>query len=143
MYVPPLPAMIEATWVPWPCPSWAPASALKFAVAAIRPARSGWAVSTPVSSTATLTPWPLSPAAHACVAPIWATLRSRVTRTLRSSQIFCGPDLARSNVCQNRPVSFLSIFTALPSMLGRARALASVAGACCMITGVVALSASV
>ena len=42
------------------------------------PARSGWVASTPVSSTATFTPVPSSPAAHAVGAPICGTLSSSI-----------------------------------------------------------------
>ena len=57
----PLPAMVEATWVPWPTVSPASASSVKLRASATWPARSGWVASTPVSSTATVTPAPVEP----------------------------------------------------------------------------------
>lgn len=54
----PLPAAVEATWVPWPSRSAASGAPLKFRAATTRPWRSGWVSSTPVSRTAILTPSP-------------------------------------------------------------------------------------
>src|SRR6266511_4119798 len=48
----PVPAMVAATCVPWPCRSTASASSVKLAVSVTWRARSGWVASTPVSSTA-------------------------------------------------------------------------------------------
>jgi hypothetical protein len=68
---------------------WSSASAasLKFCDASTLPARSGWAEAMPVSSTATFTPAPVHPAAHAVGAPISGTLSSKVACTTPSSQI--------------------------------------------------------
>jgi len=83
----PVPATIEATWVP--CPRWSvvESASEKLAEATtLPPRRSGWVASMPVSSTATLTPLPLSPADQAAGAPIWVRLGSRsVARKRRSS----------------------------------------------------------
>ncbi|CAM5687878.1 hypothetical protein SCANM63S_06630 [Streptomyces canarius] len=81
----PLPPTIEATCVP--CPKWSSVLALseKSTASVMRPARSGWLASTPVSSTATLTPWPSSPAFQAVGALICAVLRSSTAFTLPSS----------------------------------------------------------
>ncbi len=84
----PLPVMIDATCVP--CPKWssAPVSLpVKSRAPATASARSGCVASTPVSSTATVAPFPVWPADHASGAPICGTLRSRLTRTGASSQI--------------------------------------------------------
>ena len=75
-----------------------PPSMLKSARSTTRPARSGWLKSAPVSSTATRTPCPVTPAAQACGALTCFRLRSRsgagtrpavtapVARTRRSNQ---------------------------------------------------------
>lgn len=54
----PVPPTVAATCVPWP--KWSSVLGLpeKSFASATRPARSGWFASTPVSSTATFTPWP-------------------------------------------------------------------------------------
>src|SRR5215203_4856013 len=56
------------------------------------PARSGWVVSMPVSSTATFTPLPVSPADQAAGALTWVRLGSRSTaRKRRSSHTLLTP----------------------------------------------------
>jgi hypothetical protein len=57
----------------------------------MRPAKSGWSALMPVSSTATFTPWPVSPAAHAAGAPICGALTSRKGLWSRSSQTASTP----------------------------------------------------
>ena len=57
----PLPATIEATWVPCPNRSVAVSDSVKFSSPTTRPARSGWVASMPLSSTATVTPDPSNP----------------------------------------------------------------------------------
>jgi hypothetical protein len=87
-----VPATIEATWVPWPKWSVVEPDSAKSAAATTLPRRSGWVVSTPVSSTATLTPLPVSPADQAAGAPIWVRLGSRsVARNRRSSHTWVTP----------------------------------------------------
>ena len=81
----PVPAIVEAVWVPCPLPSWVDSPGTKLTAVSTRPARSGWASSYPVSSTATLTPVPSRPAAHAAGAPIWAVLSARLAFTRPSS----------------------------------------------------------
>ncbi|GAA3044666.1 hypothetical protein GCM10020229_64800 [Kitasatospora albolonga] len=54
-----VPAMVPATWVPWPLPSWATASlSTKSQPLAARGARSVWLIRTPVSITYAVTPAP-------------------------------------------------------------------------------------
>lgn len=89
----PVPAMVEATWVPWPLPSSTDSPGTKSSVAVMRSARSGWVVSTPVSRTATSTPLPVFPDAHTCGAPICAVLSARAAFTLPSSQTLAIPAL--------------------------------------------------
>jgi hypothetical protein len=88
LYLPPdfapLPAMIEATCVPWPTTSSAFASVVKFSFAAIFPAKSGWVASMPESRIATVTPVPSRPACQAAGAPICGTLTSRSSLRLPS-----------------------------------------------------------
>ncbi len=93
LYVPPalapVPATVDATCVPWPDLSPVPeAEPLKSCSATTCPVRSGWAVSMPVSRTATLTPVPSYPAAQAVGAPICGTLLSRLALRLPSSHSF-------------------------------------------------------
>ena len=144
---------MDATWVPWPWVSVASGSSVKFADSTIRPARSGWLASIPVSTTPMVTPRPVRPPAHASGAPISGTLSSRLTRTFRSSHTFstARPSApAAAEVCAAGPVvcaagaagaggspavsasqkaSTASVRTsrAAPSMLGSART-PSVAG---------------
>ncbi len=54
----PVPAMVEATWVPCPCGSVGSSSGTKLTVSWMWSARSGWVGSMPVSRTATVTPSP-------------------------------------------------------------------------------------
>ena len=65
----PVPATVEATWVPWPLTSVTVSPGTKLRVSATCSARSGWVWSTPVSSTATVTPVPSRPCCHASGAP--------------------------------------------------------------------------
>ncbi|RAO49918.1 hypothetical protein ONO86_02401 [Micromonospora noduli] len=125
----PVPAMVEATWVPWPTVSRASATSVKLRASATLPARSGWVASTPVSSTATDTPVPVNPAAQAVGAPICGTLWSRVTRRRPSSQIRSTPPAASSlapagpvvTSSQTAPREDLSLFRAAPRITGRSR----------------------
>ncbi len=80
--------MIEATWVPCPAVSVLSGSSVKFRSATWLPTRSGCSSSTPVSSTATVTPLPVSPACHAAGAPICLVLRSSARSRLPSSHTF-------------------------------------------------------
>ena len=86
MYLPPEaapePATVDATCVPWPLPSVTSPLPLKSLVAPIRPAKSGWLASMPVSNTATVTPLPVRLRFHAAGAPICGMLSSRLARTL-------------------------------------------------------------
>ncbi len=125
----PLPAMVEATWVPCPTMSSGFVSSVKLRDSATLPARSGWVRSTPVSSTATRTPLPVYPAAQAVGAPICGTLWSSVTRRRPSSQIRSTPPAASSRApersaltaFQSAPVSLLDATTAAPVIAGRSR----------------------
>jgi hypothetical protein len=80
--------MIEATWVPWPVRSTPSPAAVKSTFSAIAPARSGWSVSTPVSSTATGTDPPVRPSAQAAGAPTSGTLTSMSSCATPSSHTF-------------------------------------------------------
>jgi hypothetical protein len=82
----PEPATIEATCVPCPLPSTTEVSLVKLALLTIRPWKSGWDVSMPVSRTATFTPWPWNPLNQAVGAPIWMTLTSSEACTVLSSE---------------------------------------------------------
>ena len=89
----PVPAIVEATCVPWPLtssPTSSPGTKLDES-ASTRPARSGWVSSYPESSTATVTPSPVYPAAHASGAPMYGTLESSVACTLPSRWIASMP----------------------------------------------------
>ena len=78
----PVPATVPATCVPCPCTSFGEAASLKFISATtFPPARSGWVLSMPVSSTATSMPVPSNPAAHAAGAPICGTLSASAALT--------------------------------------------------------------
>ena len=56
-----LAAMMPATWVPWPCPSAVVVEVLLRLTANSLPAgKSGWLVSSPVSTTATVMPLPVA-----------------------------------------------------------------------------------
>src|SRR5690606_2539924 len=90
----PVPSTVEATWVPYPWPSTGDSPGTKLTAWSICPARSGWVASTPVSSTATLTPEPSKPCAQASGAPTWGTLTSRVALTGASSHTFSIVDAA-------------------------------------------------
>ena len=84
-----MPTIVEATWVPWPLTSAiaSPGTKLWRAVDLGRRGRGG-STSTPVSSTATVTPVPSYPSAQASGAPICGTLSFRLTLTRPSSQSF-------------------------------------------------------
>ncbi|MBB5786473.1 hypothetical protein HD601_001048 [Jiangella mangrovi] len=84
----PVPATVDATWVPWPLWSVASGSSVKLAAASTRPARSGWVSSMPVSRTATTVPVPSTPASQAAGAEIWLVLRSSRASVGASSQTF-------------------------------------------------------
>lgn len=87
----PVPAIVEATCVPCPCRSVTSSPGTKLWLASTLPTRSGCSVSTPVSSTATSTPWPASPPAHTEGAPIWATSSAKAACTLPSSHTLVIP----------------------------------------------------
>src|SRR5262245_19480728 len=89
-----------------------------------RPARSGWFESMPVSTTPTMTPAPVKPAAQAAGAPICGTLSLRLTRRIASSHSF-GPgvpgraapppaDADAVNERQNAPAEDLATWNAAP-----------------------------
>src|SRR5690606_21784472 len=61
----PVPAMVAATWVPCPASSVVVGSSVKLASCTTTPARSGWVVSMPESSTAMVMPSPVKPDCHA------------------------------------------------------------------------------
>jgi len=147
-----VPATVAATCVPCPNRSTVSGLALKFRVAPIFPARSGWPASTPVSSTATLTPRPSKPACQAAGAPICAVLRSSAALTRPSSQM-CAPfDIAAEPwaraatwVRQKSARSSLSVRVATAPMLASWRPPAAPsrpAGAPWTISGRVAEAAS-
>ncbi|OKI15429.1 hypothetical protein A6A25_14040 [Saccharothrix sp. CB00851] len=116
----PWPAMVAATCVPWPIRSVASGSAVKLRSAISRPARSGWSPSTPVSTTATVTPAPVYPAAQAVGAPIWAVLRSRVGRRTPSSHTLATPGSA-SSADQPADAVALGVTAATARTVGRSR----------------------
>ena len=87
----PDPVIVEATCVPCPLPSSTVPFPEKSLLSLTFPARSGWSVSMPVSSTATRTPWPVRPACHAAGAPICGTLSSRLACTLAFNHTFSTP----------------------------------------------------
>ncbi len=82
----PEPPTIEATWVPCPKASPVPELPEKSCASLMRPDRSGWEASAPVSSTATFTSSPRLPVFQTSGAPICAVLRSSAARTRPSSQ---------------------------------------------------------
>ncbi len=95
----------------------------KFRSATSRSARSGWVWSTPVSSTATVTPAPVNPASHAAGAPICGTLWSNDAVRLPSNHTFLIPVPASEPTPVNplhhpEPADF-STSTATPPTLGR------------------------
>ena len=105
-----MPTIVEATWVPWPLTSVMASPGTKLAVPSIWDSRSGWCRSMPVSSTATFTPLPSNPAAHASGAPICGTLSLRLTCTLPSSHSLATPprrvgvaSVGSSLRCDGRP----------------------------------------
>ncbi len=115
----PLPPTVEATCVPWPLRSATSSPGMKLRLCATRPARSGWPASTPLSSTATVTPLPVSPASHASGVPICALDSAMAAVTRPSSHTPSTPEPRRVNSRQNvRP---LSASTAAPRTLGSAR----------------------
>ena len=136
----PLPAMVDATWVP--CPMKSPSCSrpsVKFSDPMIRPDRSGWVASTPVSSTATVIPEPSSPPAQACGAPTCGTLWSSSGCRSPSSHTAGAPELVApadrsvgapdaviasgrpTRPSQNPPSVDLSTRTAEPPTAGRSR----------------------
>jgi hypothetical protein len=123
----PVPATIEATWVPWPYRSTLSGAELKFRSATSRSARSGCVWSTPLSSTATVVPVPVYPASHAAGAPICRTLWSRSACRLPSSQIRDTPAaVVRAaapsvNASHTAVASLLAADSATASMLGSSR----------------------
>ncbi len=86
-----MPTIVDATWVPCPTMSAMPSLGTKLWVSLIWVERSGWLTSTPVSSSATVTPVPSYPAAQASGAPICGTLSWRFAFTLPSSHSFAMP----------------------------------------------------
>ncbi|MGW9027562.1 hypothetical protein ACWGQ5_25995 [Streptomyces sp. NPDC055722] len=90
-------------------------------------------MSTPLSSTATFTPVPVSPSAQTCCAPIWAVESARSAFTLPSSQTLAMPPanagLAERAAVPEAPVSadqkaeacLRFCATAAPWMLSRRR----------------------
>ncbi len=96
LYLPPdlapVPAAMDATWVPWPKWSVASAAVEKFLDSITWVLRSGWLASTPVSRTAILTPFPWYPAAHAVGAPMSGTDVSRLALRTPSSQTCAMPE---------------------------------------------------
>ncbi|CAM5247383.1 hypothetical protein STANM309S_05274 [Streptomyces tanashiensis] len=127
----PDPPTVEVTWVPWPPRSATSWPSMKDLVSAIRPARSGWPRSAPVSRTATLTPLPVSPASQAFGVPIWALDSAMAALTRPSSQTLPGA-AARAvpravKPCQKAAGSVA--VTAAPPMLGRARTVSAPRGA--------------
>jgi hypothetical protein len=115
--------MVAATWVPWPTrSSVSESTSVKFCAAATRPARSGWVLSTPLSTTATLTPVPSKPADQAAGAPICGTLSFRAGLRSPSSQIFApvparavaAPRTPADRLCQTEPSSAFAARRAVP-----------------------------
>jgi hypothetical protein len=126
----PLPAMVAATCVP--CPTWSRSSlpSTNVRCALTRPARSGCVLSTPESTTATRTPAPVYPAAHAAGAPIWGTLTSSATRRTPSSQIFgaSGREPAARIARHSDPRLVRSALATTPRPAGRSRTVVAPAG---------------
>ena len=126
----PVPAIVPATWVPWPFPSTTLLSVLKLADAETLPCRSGWVASYPVSRTAILTPVPSYPAAHACGTWIccngWATSSTctRPSSWMRVAPLVL-PVIADQNLCALR----LSVSKAAAPSRGRLRVRRAPAGA--------------
>jgi hypothetical protein len=126
----PLPPTVDRVCVPWPLRSRAVSPGTKLTAWLTRPARSGWSRSAPVSSTATLTPAPSTPAAHAAGAPICAVLCARSACSRASSQILLPPAVAvfgtsAVHACRTR---LLAARTARPWMLGSVRTALTPAG---------------
>lgn len=122
----PVPATVEATCVPCPSRSATSCPSMKLRLTETCSARSGWVVSTPVSSTATVTPLPVSPASQAAGVPIWALLSARSALTRPSSQTPSIPADFRVTARQNsRP---LTASTAAPRTEGSARVRSAPAG---------------
>ena len=83
----PEPAAIEATWVPWPLPSSTDPLPEKSEVKPIRPSKSGWLESIPVSTTQIVTPSPrLFNSCQIWGAPMWGTETSSIVWTSSSNQ---------------------------------------------------------
>ncbi len=114
----PLPPTVEVTCVPWPCRSATSWPGMKLLLCAIRPARSGCPASTPLSSTATVTPLPVSPASHASGVPICALDSAMAAVTRPSSHTPSIPAPPRVNSRQKSLP--LSASTAAPRTLGSA-----------------------
>ncbi len=114
----PLPPTVEATCVPCPLRSATSSPAMKLRLSVTRPARSGWPASTPLSSTATVTPLPVSPACQACGVPICALDSAMAAVTLPSSHTPSTPAPRVNSRQKSRP---LPASTAAPRTLGSAR----------------------
>jgi hypothetical protein len=91
-------ATVDPTCVPCPIRSTVSGDSPKLRSACSRPARSGWVWSTPESTTPTVTPSPVYPAAHAAGAPIRGTLSSSSALRLPSSHTF--PLAVRADQCE-------------------------------------------
>lgn len=132
-----MPATVDATCVPWPNLSPVPSEPEKSFSSTTWAARSGWEVSTPVSRTATFTPVPSYPAAHAAGAPICGTLRSSEALRRPSSQTFStAPDSPAVTVSQKSAVRFLAERIDLPLTTGSARPIRAPASVNGLIEGV-------
>lgn len=123
----PEPAMVEATWVPWPCLSRTSWPGTKLFDSRMRSFTSGWVGSIPVSRTATLVPLPSYPSAHACGAPICGTESLSAASTRPSSHSLAMPS-SSERALDGRAMSFqkeravsLSAFSAAPWMLSSRR----------------------
>ncbi len=117
----PEPTIVPATCVPCPLTSVTASPGTKLAVPSIRPAKSGWLTSMPVSSTATLTPLPVYPAAQASGAPISGTLSFRLAFTRPSSHSFATPSPSNGLPCgatvvQKARACRFSVLSAAPPM---------------------------
>ncbi|CAM5395543.1 hypothetical protein SMICM304S_01503 [Streptomyces microflavus] len=93
----PVPAAMEATWVPCPTRSRASGEPLKFRSATTRPVRSGWVASIPVSTTAIFVPVPSYERAQAAGAPICPVLRSSDALRVPSSQMCAMPEVVAAD----------------------------------------------
>lgn len=105
----PVPATVEAVWVPWPKWSTVSSPGMKLLAATTRFTRSGWVASTPVSRTATRTPVPVPPAAHTAGAPIWAVLSARVAVALLSSHTLSTPSVKDGAAAVAEPATVCAV----------------------------------